>query len=502
MGDLPTEAQALAIIAARECKSLRTLINGNADTLAALDTTAKTSLVAAINELKTALDAVETPDLSGYATTSAMSAAITAAIDALIGGAPGALDTLNELAAALADDASFASSVTTALAGKAQKTIYLFGLSGQSNSYGAGGSAGSAPTPPSNAYQWTTAGGVAALALTAGTSGGETFGTSCVPQFAVTYQKITGRACAFVSGSMVDGAAMAAAADGGSGNFDTSGTLRAAVVSRYLAAEAAFQAAGYTVVRAGIIWAQGEQDAVKIRDAVITEATYKTALTTFFAYLRTNLGASLPIYMVRTGPRTTDSNFAGTLAVRGVQEQVAFEDPSVCTVARETQDFSSLSMLADTVHYNQTGQNRVGIRVAQAAAGKASATNYRDFYESGVAFASAVSLSNGTYTNITSLILPAGIWLVSGHVSYNASSATATVLRAWTGTTSAADPPADYYIGFLDPGWSVASSRNSTVDAPVRRYVLTTTTTVYLIARPTFSAGTVIGFGKITAIRE
>jgi hypothetical protein len=41
------------------------------------------------------------------------------AINDLIGGAPGTLDTLNELAAALNDDASFAATVTAALAGKA-----------------------------------------------------------------------------------------------------------------------------------------------------------------------------------------------------------------------------------------------------------------------------------------------------------------------------------------------------------------------------------------------
>ena len=39
-------------------------------------------------------------------------------IDALIGGAPGALDTLNELAAAINDDASYASSITSSLSGK------------------------------------------------------------------------------------------------------------------------------------------------------------------------------------------------------------------------------------------------------------------------------------------------------------------------------------------------------------------------------------------------
>jgi hypothetical protein len=44
------------------------------------------------------------------------------AITNLIGGAPGALDTLNELAAAINDDASYASSITTALAGKLNTT--------------------------------------------------------------------------------------------------------------------------------------------------------------------------------------------------------------------------------------------------------------------------------------------------------------------------------------------------------------------------------------------
>ncbi len=46
-------------------------------------------------------------------------AAIEAAIGGLLAGAPGALDTLNELAAALGDDASFASTMTNALALKA-----------------------------------------------------------------------------------------------------------------------------------------------------------------------------------------------------------------------------------------------------------------------------------------------------------------------------------------------------------------------------------------------
>lgn len=63
--------------------------------------------IGAVNGLQAALDAKATP------------ADVTAAVAAVVDAAPAALDTLNELAAALGDDANFASTVTTALAGKA-----------------------------------------------------------------------------------------------------------------------------------------------------------------------------------------------------------------------------------------------------------------------------------------------------------------------------------------------------------------------------------------------
>lgn len=52
------------------------------------------------------------------ATTAFVAVAVAAAIDAVLNSAPGALDTLDELAAALGDDANFAATVTNALAGK------------------------------------------------------------------------------------------------------------------------------------------------------------------------------------------------------------------------------------------------------------------------------------------------------------------------------------------------------------------------------------------------
>jgi len=61
--------------------------------------------------------------LAGYGitdsyTSTQANAAITTAINNLVDGAPAALNTLNELAAAIGDNASYAASITTALAGK------------------------------------------------------------------------------------------------------------------------------------------------------------------------------------------------------------------------------------------------------------------------------------------------------------------------------------------------------------------------------------------------
>ena len=123
MSTLQTRITDLATRMATECKSLRTLINANASTLSALTTTQKGSLVAAINELKTAIDSVGSSITISDATTSTtqvwssskVSTAIQTAKDELTNGAASALDTLAELAAALGNDANFASTVTTAL---------------------------------------------------------------------------------------------------------------------------------------------------------------------------------------------------------------------------------------------------------------------------------------------------------------------------------------------------------------------------------------------------
>lgn len=123
MATLETRLRDLATRIGTESKALRTLLNGNAADLAGLTTAAKTSLVAALNELQAEINAVVPGAAIDDASTVAnktwsstkINDAITTAINVLTTGAPVALNTLDELSAALGDDANFAATITTAL---------------------------------------------------------------------------------------------------------------------------------------------------------------------------------------------------------------------------------------------------------------------------------------------------------------------------------------------------------------------------------------------------
>ncbi len=108
---------------------IKTLTTGQG-TLSSLSTSAKTSLVAAINELYSAIGSAgaQIDDLAGNGDTlvtwsadkifDSIEAAKAAVKDELVDGAGAALDTLNELAAALGNDPSFATTVATEIANR------------------------------------------------------------------------------------------------------------------------------------------------------------------------------------------------------------------------------------------------------------------------------------------------------------------------------------------------------------------------------------------------
>lgn len=123
MATLEVRLRDLATRVGTETKALRTLLNGNAADLSSLATSAKNNLVAAINELKAAVDAAgNAPEVDDGVTnivntwsSQKISDQITAAINAIANGAPAALNSIDELAAALQDDANVITNLLTAL---------------------------------------------------------------------------------------------------------------------------------------------------------------------------------------------------------------------------------------------------------------------------------------------------------------------------------------------------------------------------------------------------
>lgn len=98
-----------------EFKAIRTLVSGSGTGDASGLNTTASNLVAAINEVKTTADQAA----GGGVTLAQVQSEVNTAVNALLDGAPAALDTLNELAAAINDDATFSATITAAVAAKA-----------------------------------------------------------------------------------------------------------------------------------------------------------------------------------------------------------------------------------------------------------------------------------------------------------------------------------------------------------------------------------------------
>lgn len=142
--DLATRLRDLATRAATQAKGLRVLINGNAADLSALNTTAKGNLVAALNELHAGLVAAAATagaaavinDASASSATQTYSIdkireLVAAAIASISNNAPTALNTLDELAAAIGDDQNFAATITAALGNRVRVDTNAQGLTAE-----------------------------------------------------------------------------------------------------------------------------------------------------------------------------------------------------------------------------------------------------------------------------------------------------------------------------------------------------------------------------------
>lgn len=136
-------------------------------------------------------------------------------------------------------------------------------------------------------------------------------------------------------------------------------------------------------------------------------------------------------------------------------------------------------------------------------ASSSGAGNVGEVVSSLVASGSAVSLTTATPANITSISLTAGDWDVQANVNVlGASTTTAAAALQQVGiSTTSATLPTDGSQVIVAVPVATTTSFNTGASIPRVRINVSITTTVYLVAEATFTAGTVTAYGGITARR-
>jgi hypothetical protein len=125
------------------------------------------------------------------------------------------------------------------------------------------------------------------------------------------------------------------------------------------------------------------------------------------------------------------------------------------------------------------------------------------YSSSSVASGSAVALTSTTAANVTSISLSEGEWDVSGVVGYlPAASTSITVLNGGASTTSATVGTTGAVFNFSQAA-VVPGAVGQEFSIPTSRIVVAagSTTTVYLVARATFTISTLGAYGTIRARR-
>jgi hypothetical protein len=147
--------------------------------------------------------------------------------------------------------------------------------------------------------------------------------------------------------------------------------------------------------------------------------------------------------------------------------------------------------IANTIAFNPTTDGIIGT----TAADNAGAGLVGEVISSTIASGSAVSLSNNTPADITTISLTAGDWDVWGLPVVNASGLNMTAVVGWVSTTSATLPDASVTVECNTAGTSKFSA------TVYQRINVSGTTTVYLSCRSNFASGTSTAFGNIFARR-
>ena len=159
---------------------------------------------------------------------------------------------------------------------------------------------------------------------------------SAWPSFGVRYNQATNRAVMFVPASVPGSPLSNKANVWGTGFWATGGDLTEASIKL---ADAALACAGPQAKFKGLLWDQGENDAVFIGKGKETPEEYKSLLVALISQYRTHFGPAMPFFIFQTG--SNGPNEAGYAKVRDVQRDVASEIPNVAMVFSGASGFAA-----------------------------------------------------------------------------------------------------------------------------------------------------------------
>src|SRR5271165_2141274 len=174
--------------------------------------------------------------------------------------------------------------------------------------------------------------------------------------------------------------------------------------------------------------------------------------------------------------------------------------PTITTtlVGQNTTDtLSNKSLLNPTITGTASGANTIPLAMLTPAVAvgqfPATATNdsatigYIGEYKSAtVTIGAALALSTGTATNVTSVSLSAGNWLVTGNVGFAITGTGVNNVQAWTTTVSATAPTSPASGARTNIVIGSYFGDGTLIPAGVNRVTLTTATAVYLGTFATF----------------
>jgi hypothetical protein len=112
------------------------------------------------------------------------------------------------------------------------------------------------------------------------------------------------------------------------------------------------------------------------------------------------------------------------------------------------------------------------------------------------------SITTATLTDVLTLSITAGQWLVTANIGYfGQSTTTPTLMEGWINTTSATNPGGQYTSYLQSSVTTPFATAPIAFCVPTRVFNVNTTTTVYLSTLTSFAGGTLAGGGQIIATR-